>query len=426
MGIMHAYIVVLMEGPCSTCMTVITSCLTTTWARLLHPNGDLSIRGTHTDAIMIGLWLDHHHGRDLRDGNFDGFYTYFGSDGFSYGSTSSNWVPMCSNARRAGLLCCISVGPGYNDTLIRPWNDRNTRSRNKGKYYEDMWRRAIRANPHSISVTSYNEWGEGTQIEPARSFHLRRHQRERTVHEPSNQQGISITAEQLRRGIDMEAIANSLEDLQSWEGVELYTTPFADQVIGNKAAGLRDDARPIVQTGGTIFGGSGYYISTKVQSHAVLMSNIMSFQSYLANPSKSCPRPASPASPASPDSPGSSLAAPTASGSIGKRPPMTVEAMKIRISELKKELISKSPHTPRTTQGIKRLPPGFKRVNAKNGRRGIVNGNRNHSHTSKVSNDLLVPTTVPLTPSVVHANANAALALLAQNSRALKRTRTEV
>ena len=166
---------------------------------------------------------------------------------------------MCSNARRAGLLCCISVGPGYNDTLIRPWNDRNTRSRNKGKYYEDMWRRAIRANPHSISVTSYNEWGEGTQIEPARSFHLRRHQRERTVHEPSNQQGISITAEQLRRGIDMEAIANSLEDLQSWEGVELYTTPFADQVIGNKAAGLRDDARPIVQTGGTIFGGSGYY-----------------------------------------------------------------------------------------------------------------------------------------------------------------------
>ena len=167
-------------------------------------------------------------------------------------------------------------------------------------------------------------------------------------------------------------------------------------------------------------------ISTKVQSHAVLMSNIMSFQSYLANPSKSCPRPASPASPASPDSPGSSLAAPTASGSIGKRPPMTVEAMKIRISELKKELISKSPHTPRTTQGIKRLPPGFKRVNAKNGRRGIVNGNRNHSHTSKVSNDLLVPTTVPLTPSVVHANANAALALLAQNSRALKRTRTEV
>jgi len=234
--------------------------LSNNWARLLDRQGDLSIRGTQTDAIMIGLWLDHHHGRDLREGKFDGFYTYFGSDGFSYGSTSSNWGAMCSNARRAKMLCCISVGPGYNDTLIRPWNDRNTRSRNKGKYYEDMWRRAVRADPHSISITSYNEWGEGTQIEPARSFHLRTHKRERATHEPSNQrQSASVTAEQLRHGVIMEQIAAGLEDLQSWEGVELYSTPFAEQMIGVKAAGLREDARPIVQTGGTIFGGGGYY-----------------------------------------------------------------------------------------------------------------------------------------------------------------------
>ena len=32
-----------------------------------------------------------------------------------------------------------------------------------------MWSSAIRARPDVVTVTSYNEWHEGTQIEPARS-----------------------------------------------------------------------------------------------------------------------------------------------------------------------------------------------------------------------------------------------------------------
>jgi hypothetical protein len=32
-----------------------------------------------------------------------------------------------------------------------------------------MWRTAIRAHPDLITITSYNEWHEGTQIEPART-----------------------------------------------------------------------------------------------------------------------------------------------------------------------------------------------------------------------------------------------------------------
>jgi hypothetical protein len=31
-----------------------------------------------------------------------------------------------------------------------------------------MWRAAIRARAAIVTVTSYNEWHEGTQIEPAR------------------------------------------------------------------------------------------------------------------------------------------------------------------------------------------------------------------------------------------------------------------
>jgi hypothetical protein len=42
--------------------------------------------------------------------------------------------------------------------------DTPNRYRAMGKYYEDMWAAAIDANPMVIAVTSYNEWGEGTQV----------------------------------------------------------------------------------------------------------------------------------------------------------------------------------------------------------------------------------------------------------------------
>jgi Glycosyl hydrolase family 99 len=34
-----------------------------------------------------------------------------------------------------------------------------------------MWRKALAASADIVTITSYNEWGEGTQIEPARPLH---------------------------------------------------------------------------------------------------------------------------------------------------------------------------------------------------------------------------------------------------------------
>ena len=41
-------------------------------------------------------------------------------------------------------------------------------NRRAGKTYDGMWRAAIAADPDRVTITSYNEWHEGTQIEPAR------------------------------------------------------------------------------------------------------------------------------------------------------------------------------------------------------------------------------------------------------------------
>lgn len=101
----------------------------------------------NAEPVFIGLWLDRHHGEDLHAAGFDGAYSYFASDGFSYGSSSKHWAEMCSFLRSRRMLCSLSVGPGYDDTGIRPWNAHNRRPRVGGEYYQRMWRAAVAARP---------------------------------------------------------------------------------------------------------------------------------------------------------------------------------------------------------------------------------------------------------------------------------------
>ena len=91
---------------------------------------------------------------------FAGFYTYdiLLYDGAKFGR-------LCEQARAAGILCAPSVGPGYEATAAT--GDTRVKPRLDGSTYDSMWRAAQDAGADLVTITSYNEWGEGTQIEPA-------------------------------------------------------------------------------------------------------------------------------------------------------------------------------------------------------------------------------------------------------------------
>jgi glycoprotein endo-alpha-1,2-mannosidase len=91
---------------------------------------------------------------------FDGLYTY---DVVTW--NGSLFRRLCTQAQRAGLLCAPSVGPGY-DARLATRHD-VVRPRLYGATYDRMWRAALRAEADVVTITSYNEWQEGTQIEPA-------------------------------------------------------------------------------------------------------------------------------------------------------------------------------------------------------------------------------------------------------------------
>jgi glycoprotein endo-alpha-1,2-mannosidase len=129
------------------------------WAAVLGPGGALSLRGTPADGLFIALWLDARDGdARLLPGGWDGFYTYFSSEAVSHGANPANWPALAAWARRHRRLFIPSVGPGYNDQRIRPWNAAATRRREGGRRYRRWWDAAAAVGPWAVSITSFNEW----------------------------------------------------------------------------------------------------------------------------------------------------------------------------------------------------------------------------------------------------------------------------
>ena len=119
------------------------------WAEALGSLSDVRVFG-HTTLV----------GRAKASG-FDGLYTY---DVVTW--NGALFKRLCTQAHAAGLLCAPSVGPGYDARLAT--QHEVVRPRNDGLTYDRLWKTALKADADIVTITSYNEWQEGTQIEPAR------------------------------------------------------------------------------------------------------------------------------------------------------------------------------------------------------------------------------------------------------------------
>lgn len=128
----------------------------------------------------LGLALKMNEIPSMAKNGFDGIYTYFAADGFTEASTMNNWPKMSQICAENSMLFIPSVGPGYDDTRVRPWNAQNIRSRANGSYYRQHFEVAhaskvcifcFSLDKHNfkadlVSITSFNEFHESTQIEP--------------------------------------------------------------------------------------------------------------------------------------------------------------------------------------------------------------------------------------------------------------------
>lgn len=68
-------------------------------------------------------------------------------------------------AKRHARISCLTIIPGYDDTKIRKPGLKADRQ--NGQTYRVLWEEALRADPDWVLITSWNEWHEGSEIEPS-------------------------------------------------------------------------------------------------------------------------------------------------------------------------------------------------------------------------------------------------------------------
>ena len=108
-------------------------------------------------------------------GLFDGLHTY-NICGSVKGKTpaelrawaAAHYTDAVKLAREHGRIACVTVIPGYDDTKIRKPGLKADRL--DGQVYRVLWDEAIKAKPDWVLITSWNEWHEGSEIEPSLEY----------------------------------------------------------------------------------------------------------------------------------------------------------------------------------------------------------------------------------------------------------------
>lgn len=119
-----------------------------------------ALRGTPNDSIV--MVHSPKASTAVKDGA-DGVYTY---DSMAVPDALASLVADC---RADHVICSPSVSPGFDNSQAVSTGVL-FQDRQNGARYDSMWQAVLGAHPEWVSVTSFNEWHEGTQIEPATDY----------------------------------------------------------------------------------------------------------------------------------------------------------------------------------------------------------------------------------------------------------------
>ncbi|HEV2583771.1 MAG TPA: glycoside hydrolase family 99-like domain-containing protein [Ktedonobacteraceae bacterium] len=79
-------------------------------------------------------------------------------------------IDAYNKAHHTQKIWAAGVLPGYNDTRVPGRQGTYVVPRNNGATYRESWNGAVASNPDWITITSYNEWFEGSMLEPSVTY----------------------------------------------------------------------------------------------------------------------------------------------------------------------------------------------------------------------------------------------------------------
>ncbi len=93
---------------------------------------------------------------------FDGLHTY------NPLAEMDRYPRLSEDIRSQGKIFAATIAPGYDDTVIR--DPGMVVDRANGTFYRDSWERIMLSKADWVLITSWNEWHEGSEIEPSLEF----------------------------------------------------------------------------------------------------------------------------------------------------------------------------------------------------------------------------------------------------------------
>ena len=99
---------------------------------------------------------------------FDGFHLYSIGWAPDVAAELQKWSPRVHTYGDDKIWVATTM-PGNDDTRTHR-ADSYVRDRQNGDFYRETWRAAFTTNPDWIIITSWNEWVEGTMIEPSVTY----------------------------------------------------------------------------------------------------------------------------------------------------------------------------------------------------------------------------------------------------------------
>lgn len=142
---------------------------TSSWSPQFWENITSTVRSSYRNLLLIGDSLDPSY-LPAFDGLANYVNLYFVTHPNSVvNGTYPSYLKISNLAKSSGKLWFAPVSPGF-DNINDPRENFSYVPRNNGSTYATSWQIAENSDPNGILVSTWNEFYEGTAIEPTTSF----------------------------------------------------------------------------------------------------------------------------------------------------------------------------------------------------------------------------------------------------------------